>query len=180
MNARHLFLITTLCIAVPSVSLAAKHAAADKAQADCKSNIPRVNWVFTDTTGEYKGIVKGTKMTLQRNGAEWQITLSKEATATQPPPPVETLHLVKVCGGSDVVNPPGPDAGFMAAAYYIMNGKNNYYAAMGSLDGTPTLALIALNVDKRPRTFTLIFVKVEEVDHVVHGEQGGILHGQEN
>jgi hypothetical protein len=141
--------------------------------------MPPANWVFADTTPEYSGIVMGTKMTLQPNGTEWQITLSKESTAKQPPPPVETLHLVRVCGGSDVVPPPSPGGGYMAAAYSVMNGKNNYYAAMGSLDGIPTLALMALHGDKYPRTFTLIFVKMEEVTYV-HAEQGGVLHGTEN
>jgi hypothetical protein len=149
------------------------------------THLKHSRWLVTSGGGgEYKGIIDGTtSMTMQPHSnpnasGEWQIIFSKEST--DEPPGVEILHFVEVSAGSDVASLPHSGQSYLAAAYFdIMCGKHNYYGAIGYLDGTPTLALLALRGDTSPREFFLVFVKVKETDSV-RVKQGGVLHGHEN
>jgi hypothetical protein len=191
MDARLYLAIITLWISMPAVSLAAKPAAGGKTNsANCETSVPPPQWTVTDIgKGEYGGIIANrTQMKLQYypqgNPGEWQISFSKETTTA--PPGVEILHFIKVCGGSDLGEDlPDSNAAYLYIAYEdIMKGGHNYFAAMGYLDGVPTLALLTISApdatDKK-RRFNLVFVKTKQARSArFNMGQGGVLHGQEN
>ena len=192
MSARLVLVIVTLWLANPSLSVATPHRA-DKTESEiCGANPPHATWLIKNVRNsqEYPGIiVDETQMTLQVHdhpnaNDEWQIIFVNKSTSPNPPS-VQTLHFIKVCGGSDLPEDlPHPNSAFLDIAFGDIIKKNhNYYIAMGYLDGIPTLALLTLSKagTGNLRHFNLVFAKVKEAMGTKRKiRQGGVIHGQEN